>query len=140
MLVQVRRLLRPGGEVWISCPNAASLWRRVFGRAWVNWHVPFHLWHFSPLTLRKVLDRAGFRLTEIDTFTPALWLAQSVCISRGSRAGANRLMRSAPVVAGLTLAARLWCCPGFPGTDRRLRGDCLVVTARPRWSESLCGC
>ena len=56
MLAEVRRLLRPGGEVWISCPNAASLWRRVFGRAWVNWHVPFHLWHFSPATLQVVLQ------------------------------------------------------------------------------------
>ncbi len=51
MLAQVRRLLQPGGEVWISCPNAESLWRRVFGRGWVNWHVPYHLWHFSPRTL-----------------------------------------------------------------------------------------
>ena len=34
MLAEVRPLLRPAGQVWISCPNAASLWRRVFGRAW----------------------------------------------------------------------------------------------------------
>jgi len=131
MLVQVRRLLRPGGEVWISCPNGDSLWRRVFGRGWVNWHVPFHLWHFSPRTLRMVMTRAGFRRTEVKTFTPALWLAQSFCIRRGSRAGrANRLMRSTPVVAGLMLAARLLVLPWFFRADRRLRGDCLVATAR----------
>ena len=59
-LAEVRPLLRPQGEVWISCPNAASLWRRVFGRTWVNWHVPFHLWHFSPATLNMVLKRAGY--------------------------------------------------------------------------------
>jgi len=53
MLAQVRRLLRPGGEVWISLPNADSFWRRVFGRSWVNWHVPFHLWHFSPRAWKR---------------------------------------------------------------------------------------
>jgi len=42
MLRHVRRLLRPDGQVWISCPNAASYWRQFFGRHWINWHVPFH--------------------------------------------------------------------------------------------------
>lgn len=131
MLAQVRRLLRPGGEVWISCPNADSLWRRVFGRDWINWHVPFHLWHFSPGNLEEVLARTGFRLREVKTFTPALWLAQSLCVFRRSKIGrVNRLMRSAPVVAGLMLAARLLILPFFSRSDRRLRGDCLVATAR----------
>jgi SAM-dependent methyltransferase len=132
MLGQVRRQLRPGGEVWISCPNAHSLWRRVFGRAWVNWHVPYHLWHFSPGTLAEVLARAGFRPAELASFTPALWLAQSFCISRGSKAGrVNRLMRSAPVVPALMLAARLLELPFFSRANRRLAGDCLVAVARP---------
>jgi SAM-dependent methyltransferase len=131
MLSQVRRLLSPGGEVWISCPNAESLWRRVFGRSWINWHVPFHLWHFSSRTLEQVLNRAGFRLTAARSFTPALWLAQSLCLSRSSAAGrVNRLWRSAPVVASLMLAARLLVLPFFARTDRQLKGDCLVATAR----------
>ncbi|MFI5354965.1 MAG: class I SAM-dependent methyltransferase [Desulfobaccales bacterium] len=139
MLAQVRRLLQPGGEVWISCPNAESLWRRVFGRGWVNWHVPYHLWHFSPRTLEGVLERAGFRLTALKTFTPALWLAQSFCISRGSGSGrVSRLLRSAPVVAGLMLTARLLVLPFLSRDNRRLRGDCLVATARPE--QKLCAC
>ncbi len=131
MLGQVCRLLRPGGQVWISCPNSESLWRQVFERAWINWHVPFHLWHFSPGTLEEVLARAGLRLTEKQTFTPALWLAQS-CLSRwGSQNGrANRLLRSAPAVAGLMLAARLLVLPFFYRSERQLRGDCLVATGR----------
>ena len=131
MLAQVRRLLGPGGEVWISCPNAWSLWRRVFGRAWVNWHVPYHLWHFSPRTLEAVLARAGLRLTEVKSFTPALWLAQSCCLRLGQRTGGrNRAMRSAPLLAAMMLAARLLVLPFFSRADRRLRGDCLVASAR----------
>ena len=139
MLAQVRRLLQPGGEVWISCPNAESLWRRVFGRGWVNWHVPYHLWHFAPRTLEGVLERAGFRLTALKTFTPALWLAQSLCISRASGSGrVSRLLRSAPVVAGLMLTARLLVLPFFSRADRRLRGDCLVAAARPEQTPCAC--
>jgi hypothetical protein len=117
--------------VWISCPNAASHWRRVFGRAWVNWHVPFHLWHFSPATLPMVLKEAGFEVTTLDTFTPALWMAQSLCVRLATREGqANRVMRSAPMAAGLTLAARALVLPWFNHLNRALAGDCLVVTAR----------
>jgi hypothetical protein len=84
MLVQVRRLLRPGGEVWISCPNADSLWRRVFGRGWVNWHVPFHLWHFAA---HHEKGPGPGRFPAGGDQSAALWLAQSVCISRGSGLG-----------------------------------------------------
>jgi 2-polyprenyl-3-methyl-5-hydroxy-6-metoxy-1,4-benzoquinol methylase len=133
MLAEVRRLVRPGGEVWISCPNAASRWRRVFGRAWVNWHVPYHLWHFSPATLQVVLKRAGYEVASLKTYTPALWVAQSLCVSLGARQGrSNRVMRSAPVAAGLTLMARAMVLPWFRHLNRELRGDCLIVTARPR--------
>jgi SAM-dependent methyltransferase len=139
MLAQVARLLRPRGEVWLSCPNADSIWRRTFGRAWINWHVPYHLWHFSARTLEDILTRAGFRLTERQTFTPSLWLALSWCALRGSRAGqVNRLRRSAPVVAGLMLAARLLILPFFSRANRRLRGDCLTATAR--LEQKPCAC
>jgi 2-polyprenyl-3-methyl-5-hydroxy-6-metoxy-1,4-benzoquinol methylase len=131
MLAEVRRLLKPEGEVWISCPNAASLWRRVFRRAWVNWHVPYHLWHFSPATLQEVLRRAGFEIETLQTYTPALWLAQSLCVNLGSRQGrSNRMMRSAPVAAGLMLMARALVLPWFRHLNHDGTGDCLIVTAR----------
>ncbi len=133
MLGEVRRLVRPAGEVWISCPNAASLWRRVFGRAWVNWHVPFHLWHFSPATLEAVLARAGYEVAALDTLSPAVWMAQSLCVSLAAREGrSNRVMRSAPVAAGLTLLARAMVLPWFRHLNRDRTGDCLIVRARPR--------
>jgi SAM-dependent methyltransferase len=131
MLAQVRRLLRPGGEVWISCPNAASLWRRVFGRAWVNWHVPFHLWHFSPQTLQELLDSANFSIIEATTFTPALWLTQSLCLKLSRPAGGhNRLIRSAPLIALLTVSIKLLVLPFYRHLNRRMAGDCLIVVAK----------
>src|ERR1700722_2102907 len=51
MLTDVNRVLAPGGEVWISLPNSQSWLRKAFGRSWINWHVPFHISHFSTTTL-----------------------------------------------------------------------------------------
>ena len=56
MLESVRRLLKRGGQVWISCPNRESWLRSVFGRRWIHWHVPFHISHFSGGTLGALLE------------------------------------------------------------------------------------
>jgi hypothetical protein len=105
----------------------------MFGRSWVNWHVPYHLWHFSPATLKEVLKQAGYEIASLQTYTPALWMAQSLCVSLAARQGrSNRVMRSAPVAAGLTLMARTLILPWFRHLNRELAGDCLIVTARPR--------
>jgi len=131
MLAEVRGLLRPEGEVWISCPNAASLWRRVFGRAWVNWHVPFHLWHFSPKTLQKLLDSANYRIINITTFTPALWVTQSICLKLSrEEGGPNRLIRCAPLIALMTLTIKLFSPPFFHNINRQMAGDCLIIVAK----------
>jgi SAM-dependent methyltransferase len=131
MLAEVRRRLRPGGEVWISCPNAASLWRRAFGRAWINWHVPFHLWHFSSNTLQELLDRANFSIISMQAFTPALWVTQSICLkASGPGGGRNKLIRSAPVVAVMALLVKLLVLPFFHNLNNRRAGDCLIVVAQ----------
>ena len=131
MLAEVRRLLRPEGEVWISCPNAASLWRRVFGRAWVNWHVPFHLWHFSSKTLQELLNLADFSILSIKTFTPALWVTQSICLNLSRKAGGpNRLFRFAPLIALMTLSIKLFILPFYHNINRQMAGDCLIIVAK----------
>ncbi len=131
LLSQVRRVLRPGGQVWLSCPNAASRWRRVFGRCWIHYHVPFHVWQFSPPSLKQILIRAKLHSVEIQTFTPALWLAGSICGLLDRRQGRpNRMRRSALVIAGLMLASRCFILPFLGQFDRLMAGDCLIVTAQ----------
>ena len=129
MLSQVRRLLRRGGQIWISCPNAASRWRRLFGRHWINWHVPYHLWHFTPETLRGLITSTGFSLVAMKTFTPSLWLAQSLWGRMGRAGRANQPMPSPLVLAGLMLAGRAFILPWGREADRQGRGDCLIVRA-----------
>lgn len=63
--VEALRLLhsrtRPGGWLVISVPNAAAFEFRMFGRYWYALHLPAHLFHFTPSTMTKLLEVAGWR-------------------------------------------------------------------------------
>jgi len=64
-LREVRRVLKEGGEVLIEVPNLQSPQARVFGQRWVGWDLPRHLYHFSALTLKQMLEEAGFSDPEV---------------------------------------------------------------------------
>ncbi|MFM2129204.1 MAG: hypothetical protein RL477_750 [Pseudomonadota bacterium] len=131
MLTDVARLLRRGGEVWITLPNARSVWRGVFGRQWINWHVPYHITHFDIGTLGRLLGQSGFAVATARNETPALWIAQSVIAALFARPGRPcRQMRSIFIVAPLIAAVRLLMFPVLWWFNRRGRGDALVVHAR----------
>jgi len=130
MLTHVARILNPGGQVWISCPNSQSWLRTMFGEYWINWHVPFHISHFSPDTLSQVLQTSSFNTVKLRQETPALWVAHSVLASLFSKPGvATRQLRSTMLVAGLMLLIRgLMFTPLWLG-NRLGRGDCLLCVA-----------
>ena len=63
MLRHVKRILKQGGEVRISLPNAESALADLAGPDWINWHVPFHIVHFTRLRLARLLEEEGFAVT-----------------------------------------------------------------------------
>jgi 2-polyprenyl-3-methyl-5-hydroxy-6-metoxy-1,4-benzoquinol methylase len=60
-LQAVRRVLSPGGKLWLATPNLRSLGCRVFGSRWRALDPPRHLVLFTPESLNAALQRAGFR-------------------------------------------------------------------------------
>lgn len=58
------RLLKPGGQLVLLTPNAASLSRRVMGLRWLHYKIE-HLYYFSPKSLSRCLSRAGFAEVEV---------------------------------------------------------------------------
>jgi 2-polyprenyl-3-methyl-5-hydroxy-6-metoxy-1,4-benzoquinol methylase len=131
MLVDVHRILGDNGQVWISCPNSESWLRRVFGGSWINWHVPFHISHFSASTLRELLESTGYTQIEIRDITPALWVAQSLIAFFFARKGKkNRQLRNPFLILLLMLLARFALFPVLWLENKRGRGDCLLAFAR----------
>lgn len=131
MLAQVRRILKPGGEVWISCPNGRSWLRSIFGRKWINWHVPFHIVQFTEKTLFQLLEKNGFTIISLHQVTPVLWVAQTIIAALFAKPKkATKQLRNPVLVMVLMLVLR---GVGFPflWLENKLgRGDCLVVKAR----------
>jgi len=55
-----RRLLKPGGQLWLATPNLDSLGHRAFGRHWRGLEAPRHLVLFHERGLAVLLRQAGF--------------------------------------------------------------------------------
>jgi 2-polyprenyl-3-methyl-5-hydroxy-6-metoxy-1,4-benzoquinol methylase len=131
MLSAIYRLLNPGGIVCISCPNSESWLRKSFGKYWINWHVPFHLTHFSQKTLTDLLAKNHFVVKKVENSTPALWVAHSIITRLFFVPGkVTAQLRSAPLVAGMILVIRGLFFPFLWLGNLLGRGDCLVLMAR----------
>jgi len=124
VLRTVRRALRPGGVLYVVVPNAASAWRRVFGRHWVHWHVPFHLFHLTPISLRKVLAQCGLDVRRVWSVTPGEWLLMSLAARRNSRRNVFELEDFSG-----RYGRRLLVAPLGRLFDALGRGDALVAEA-----------
>jgi SAM-dependent methyltransferase len=120
----VRRALREGGTAYAVVPNTTSVWRSVFGPQWVHWHVPFHLFHHTPSSLRLLFDRAGFEVRRLTNVTPGEWLLMSLQAARNARRG----MRHLEHFEG-RYGRRLLVAPPARLFDALGRGDALVVEA-----------
>jgi len=64
-LREAHRILRGSGLLVAMVPNAGGIDARLFGRWWVNWDLPRHLYHFTPETASALLARTGFRVQRI---------------------------------------------------------------------------
>jgi SAM-dependent methyltransferase len=64
-LVRLRRLLRPGGRLFLSTPDAGSLTARLMGRRWHYLDPIQHITVFSRDNLRRALERAGFSVVRM---------------------------------------------------------------------------
>ncbi len=128
MLQDVHRILASNGQVWISCPNNESWLRSVFGKTWINWHVPFHIIHFSAATLRDLLESTGYVVVEVRQITPGLWVTQSVIARLFSRKGKKTSQLRNPFLTLLFMVfARFVFFPALWLGNKLGHGDCLLA-------------
>jgi SAM-dependent methyltransferase len=76
-LDEIKRVLKPGGTVFIALPNYTSWDAAHYGPYWAAYDVPRHLYHFSPMAFRTLvtqheLELTGYRPMWLDAFYIAL--------------------------------------------------------------------
>lgn len=59
-LVELRRVVRRGGSLVISTPNAGSPLRPLLGRRWHGFQDDTHLYFFNAFSLGHLLEKAGW--------------------------------------------------------------------------------
>ncbi|MBN1502050.1 class I SAM-dependent methyltransferase [Candidatus Woesearchaeota archaeon] len=63
-LKNVHRVLKPKGHIVLSTPDFDSIFSKMFRRRW--WFLlSHHLFYFTPLTIKKMLFKSGFRVIKI---------------------------------------------------------------------------
>jgi SAM-dependent methyltransferase len=130
MLLRARALLVDEGMLLISCPNAKSIFRLIFGKYWINWHVPFHITHFTEDSLKKLINECGFNIIKLSNESPSLWLTHSILSKIFSRRGvATQQLRSVGYVCSLMLAIRFTLFPLLWIFNQLGRGDCLILVS-----------
>jgi len=103
-LDRVHELLAPGGLLVISTPLADSWEGRLFGRWWVGYELPRHLYFFSRPVLARALAERGFRIvgervlygTDYAFADQFRFLLRDLGAPRLLYGGASLLLRSLP--------------------------------------------
>lgn len=81
-LLAVGERLAEGGMVVAAFPNRQSVWRRLCGDRWLNWHIPFHLNHFTANSFGILAERCGYEVVRRRTVTPNVWTLMQLRVWR----------------------------------------------------------
>lgn len=74
--------LTPDGRMVLVFPNTASLWRRLFGPRWINWHIPYHLHHFDRKSFARMVQQCNLEIAHSRTITPNVWTVLQLRVCR----------------------------------------------------------
>lgn len=58
---EIKRVLKPGGLVFIVTPDVEGVWAKLLGKNWYHYKPGEHIMYFSQETLKKLLKNAGFK-------------------------------------------------------------------------------
>ncbi|MEQ1676397.1 MAG: class I SAM-dependent methyltransferase [Chitinophagaceae bacterium] len=63
-IVQLKRLLKENGKLFIAVPNYTSKDAGIYKEYWAAYDVPRHLYHFSPKSIQVLMEKQGLKLQQ----------------------------------------------------------------------------
>lgn len=131
-LAELSRILRPGGILLMSTPNLASWDRHIFGRYWIGYELPRHLYLFDAENARPFLEEHDFELVDVRSFFGShAYFMTSLRFYLTDNMKNSRL-RQAIVKLMFTIPVRLLMIPYFFVADRLRRTTTMTLFARKR--------
>ena len=64
-VAQLKNLLTDQGKIFIAVPNYTSYDAQYYGSYWAAYDVPRHLYHFSPTSMKTLVEHHGLRIKKI---------------------------------------------------------------------------
>lgn len=66
---KINQCLKGGGKLVVEVPNLDSWTARFTGQYWLGLDLKYHLYFFTPRVLRCMLEKYGFRVSTVHTFS-----------------------------------------------------------------------
>lgn len=68
VILQAKKWLKKDGIMIIDVPNYESTDAKAEWQNWVGWQLPYHLFHFTPSSLRQLLKETGFKVVKTKNY------------------------------------------------------------------------
>lgn len=120
VLRRIHSLLKPTGHLLLETQNVASLWARLLGPRWHHYKHHEHLYHFTPATIRRLLDDCGFRVVQVGAAYAGKFVSFGFLAERAGRLGRIPGLLAKPL--GLLKSCNLYVNPR----------DEIIVVAAPK--------
>lgn len=63
-MAKLQLLLKENGKLFIAVPNYTSKDASVYNEYWAAYDVPRHLYHFSPQSMKVLIEKHGMKLLQ----------------------------------------------------------------------------
>ena len=124
-LLELFRICRPGGLLYVYVPNYGSVYARIFRDKWFMFTAPLHYYHYTSESLSGLLCRAGFESVEIQYPLGAVGLQPTLSAATRESAWLHALVAQGPGAGLLRVVDRF-----LP------RGHLLAIAQRPKEGRS----